>query len=77
METASSSSSSRRGVQFADLDDQGTFDHAEKYATAEGCKNFMVEFGPNHARIAYNLEDPDIEERLGAKREEEFPIRWM
>ncbi|KAK8032774.1 hypothetical protein PG991_002172 [Apiospora marii] len=77
METASSSSSSRRGLQFADLDDQGTFDHAEKYATAEGCKNFMVEFGPNHARIAYNLEDTDIEERLGAKRDEGFPIRWI
>lgn len=77
METASSSSSSRRGVQFADLDDQGTFDHAEKYATAEGCKNFMVEFGPNHAHIAYNLEDPDIEERLAADRDKEYPIRWM
>ncbi|KAK8140451.1 hypothetical protein PG984_000517 [Apiospora sp. TS-2023a] len=77
METASSSASSSPGVQFADLDDQGTFDHAEKYATAEGCKNFMVEFGPNRARIAYNLGDPDIEERLGADRDKEYPIRWI
>ncbi|KAK8090085.1 hypothetical protein PG997_005046 [Apiospora hydei] len=77
MEIASSSSSSRRSVDFSDLDEQAAFDHAEKYATAEGCKNFMVEFGPNHARIAYNLEDSDIEERLGANREDEYPIRWI
>ncbi|KAK8042036.1 hypothetical protein PG993_006559 [Apiospora rasikravindrae] len=77
METASSSSLSRRSVDFSDLDEQDTFDHAEKYATAEGCKNFMVEFGPNHARIAYNLEDSDIEERLRAERDKEHPIRWI
>ncbi|KAK8048560.1 hypothetical protein PG994_010290 [Apiospora phragmitis] len=77
METASSSSSSRRSVEFCDLDDQAKFDHTERYATSERCKNFMVEFGPDHARIAYDLKDSDIEECLGADRDEEFPIRWI
>jgi len=82
MAAASSNSSSRRSAElsfpFLDLDDKEAFDHAEEFATDEKCKNFVVEFGPYHARIAYDLDSSRIEELLSAKRDEaRYPIRWM
>ncbi|KAK6843172.1 hypothetical protein PG995_002173 [Apiospora arundinis] len=80
MAAASSSSSSRRtaNLSFLDLDDKDTFDQAERYATHIKCKNFVVEFGPEHARIAYDFDDAQIEELLNARRDEaQYPVRWI
>ena len=66
-----------RGVEFRDLDDELVFDEAQHLATAVACKNFVVEFGADRARIAYDLDRDQFEALLTRPREEQYPVRWM
>lgn len=65
------------GIDFRDLDDELVFDEAQHLATAIACKNFVVEFGADRARIAYDLNRDQFEALLTYPRDEQYPIRWM
>ena len=64
-------------IGFRDLDDEHVFEEAQRLATSKGRKNFVVEFGADHARIAYDLTCGQFDALLARSRDEKYPIRWM
>ena len=64
-------------IEFRDLDDKLVFEEAQHLATAMACKNFVVEFGADRARIAYDLNRDQFEALLARPRDEQYPIRWV
>ncbi|KAI0489518.1 hypothetical protein F4859DRAFT_154353 [Xylaria cf. heliscus] len=70
--------SDRPTAKFEDFDLDEVFRKATPHAINLSSQNFVVEFGPQRARIAFDLDAVDIEELLGAKRDvNEYPIRWI
>lgn len=64
--------------QFRDFDLEDVFRDTEREAGAESCQNFVVEFGPHHARIARDLGTEGFRSILeNDARGDEYPIRWM
>ncbi|KAI1180493.1 hypothetical protein F4777DRAFT_249811 [Nemania sp. FL0916] len=63
--------------KFEDFDRKDVFDKAEPHTQNRHSQNFVVEFGPEHARIAFDLDSADIVALLGAERDMHYPIRWI
>jgi hypothetical protein len=64
--------------KFEDFDLDEVFQKATPHAAKLTSKNFVVEFGPQRARIAFDLDTADLEELLeGARNTRDYPIRWM
>ncbi|KAI1754988.1 hypothetical protein F4782DRAFT_527718 [Xylaria castorea] len=65
-------------VKFEDFDLKEIFQKARPHAINLTSQNFVVEFGPERARIAFDLDAVDIEELLKGPRDvNEYPIRWI
>ncbi|KAI1410767.1 hypothetical protein F5Y13DRAFT_166759 [Hypoxylon sp. FL1857] len=64
-------------IPFEDFDLDEVFKKAELYVTNRESKNFVVEFGYERARIAFDLGPEDVKELLGQNPEEDYPIRWI
>ncbi|KAI8629238.1 hypothetical protein F5Y19DRAFT_94509 [Xylariaceae sp. FL1651] len=65
--------------KFEDFDIDEVFQKATPHAAKFESKNFVVEFGPERARIAFDLDAADIAELFvdGARNVKEYPIRWI
>jgi hypothetical protein len=64
--------------QFSDFDDPVVFEETRINAAAETCKNFVMEFGPQRARIARDLEKEEFAYLFNNdQRAADHPIRWM
>lgn len=65
-------------AKFEDFDLDEVFQKATSHAENIGSQTFIVEFGPERARIAFDLGSAEIEALLKSKRDvEHYPIRWM
>ena len=63
--------------KFEDFDDPYYYSHVQKELENPDARNFVVEFGPEHCRIASNLTLLHFEKLLSQKRDPAHPIRWM
>ncbi|KAI1115246.1 hypothetical protein F5Y14DRAFT_450334 [Nemania sp. NC0429] len=65
-------------AKFEDFDLEEVFNKAVPHAGNANSQNFVVEFGPERARIAFDLDSADIEALLKAERNvQDYPIRWI
>ena len=63
--------------KFKNFDDPQNYKELKEKAVQEGTKNFVVQFGANKAQIAIDLNEKELEQFLGGKKNKEMPIRWM
>ncbi|KAI0443131.1 hypothetical protein F4803DRAFT_516336 [Xylaria telfairii] len=64
--------------KFEDFDLEDVFQKATPHTVNLTSQNFVVEFGPERARIAFDLDAVDIEELLKGSRDTNvYPIRWI
>ncbi|KAI0838975.1 hypothetical protein F5Y06DRAFT_36588 [Hypoxylon sp. FL0890] len=65
-------------IAFEDFDLDEVFKRAELHVTDERSTNFVVEFGYERARIAFDLGIDDMKELLDQNPDEkDYPIRWI
>ncbi|KAI1137032.1 hypothetical protein F5Y05DRAFT_389943 [Hypoxylon sp. FL0543] len=64
-------------IAFEDFDLDEVFKKAQLHVTDENSTNFVVEFGYERARIAFNLSTDDMKEVLDQNPDEDYPIRWV
>ncbi|KAI0109554.1 hypothetical protein GGR51DRAFT_511934 [Nemania sp. FL0031] len=65
-------------AKFEDFDDPDVFQKAIPHTENLRSQNFVVEFGPESARIAFDLDASDIEALLKSERDvKKYPIRWI
>lgn len=65
-------------TKFEDFDLDEVFQKATPHTANLNSKNFVVEFGPERARIAFDLDAAGIEKVLEGERDtKDYPIRWM
>ncbi|KAI0197761.1 hypothetical protein F4808DRAFT_438058 [Astrocystis sublimbata] len=65
-------------AKFEDFDLEAVFRKATPHATNHDSKNFVVEFGPERARIAFDLDAASVEQLLKSPRDTNtYPIRWV
>lgn len=62
---------------FSDFDDAAVYKDAVERNLRDVTRNFVVEFGADKARIAFDFSTPGVSKLLDAKRSEELPVRWM
>ncbi|KAI0966928.1 hypothetical protein F4678DRAFT_447735 [Xylaria arbuscula] len=67
----------RLNAIFEDFDLERVFEKATPHAQDLASQNFVVEFGPERARIAFDLGDGDVQLLLESPRDENYPIRWI
>ncbi|KAG4221577.1 hypothetical protein PC116_g29947 [Phytophthora cactorum] len=68
------------GPVFEDFDLEEVFKSAEQHVRDEKSRNFVVEFGSERARIAFNFDIHDAKELLldqDPDKKKDYPIRWM
>ncbi|KAI1265645.1 hypothetical protein F5Y18DRAFT_42029 [Xylariaceae sp. FL1019] len=63
--------------KFRDFDLKETFDKAASHAASIESRNFVVEFGPERARIAFNLDVKDFMKLVESARDATYPVRWI
>ncbi len=67
-----------RTAMFEDFDLDEVFAKATPHAENQNSQNFVVEFGPDHARIAFDLGSAAMKSLLESERDvKNYPIRWM
>ncbi|KAJ8125665.1 hypothetical protein O1611_g7974 [Lasiodiplodia mahajangana] len=65
-------------AKFEDFDDPEVFQKAVPHTENRHSQNFVVEFGPESARIAFDLDASGIEALLKSERDvKKYPIRWI
>jgi hypothetical protein len=66
-------------VGFKDYDDSDVFSEAQSNAVNPKTLNFVVEFGPKSARIAWDVDHTGFKKLLrpGDEQRRETPVRWM
>ncbi|OTA52831.1 hypothetical protein K449DRAFT_390679 [Hypoxylon sp. EC38] len=66
-------------IPFEDFDLEEVFKKAEFHVIDQASKNFVVEFGYERARIAFDLGIDDMKELLDQNPDEKelYPIRWI
>ncbi|KAI2635024.1 hypothetical protein GGS21DRAFT_490233 [Xylaria nigripes] len=75
---ASSVVSGDATAKFEDFDLDEVFQKARLHATDLASQNFVVEFGFERARVAFDLEAADIRDLLEGERDtKNYPIRWI
>ncbi|KAK6958083.1 hypothetical protein Daesc_000876 [Daldinia eschscholtzii] len=68
------------GPVFEDFDLEEVFKSAEQHVRDEKSRNFVVEFGSERARIAFNFDIHDAKELLldqDPDKKKDYPIRWI
>ncbi|KAI0914147.1 hypothetical protein F4824DRAFT_447013 [Ustulina deusta] len=67
-----------RTAMFEDFDLDEVFAKATPHAENQNSQNFVVEFGPDHARIAFDLGSAAMKSLLESERDvKNYPIRWI
>ncbi|KAI0542912.1 hypothetical protein GGR58DRAFT_450011 [Xylaria digitata] len=65
-------------AKFEDFDLDVVFQKAKPHTENLNSQNFVVEFGPERARIAFDLGSDDIKLLLESERDvKDYPIRWI
>ncbi len=62
---------------FANFDNEQTYNESQKRALNEATRNFVVNFGANEAKIAFDLQADGIRDILYHVAPAERPVRWM
>ncbi|KAH9891520.1 hypothetical protein F4778DRAFT_795645 [Xylariomycetidae sp. FL2044] len=63
---------------FKDFDARAAYVEAKAHVESMSSRNFVVEFGPDHARIAFDLGADHFEKLLARERNStDYPIRWI
>lgn len=62
---------------FADYDDGEVYAASNEKALSAATGNFVVEFGVNEARIAFDQEEGQLREFLDTPQSPDRPVRWM
>lgn len=62
--------------KFRNFDDQDVFNDVQKAALDPTAQNFVVLFGPHHAKVALNLVTDDFRD-LFLLKDKDCPVRWM
>ena len=67
-------------IIFQNYDDPKVYEEIQHELLDPKARNFVVEFGPTQAQIAYNLDSYSFEQLLSndnPARESDRPVRWM
>ncbi|KAH6660561.1 hypothetical protein BKA67DRAFT_641640 [Truncatella angustata] len=65
-------------MRWQDFDNEKVFEAAKETAAAATCDSFVLEFGPNSARIVQDLDNGQFQFLMKQeKRDTGFPIRWI
>ncbi|KAI0012931.1 hypothetical protein F4779DRAFT_614091 [Xylariaceae sp. FL0662B] len=64
-------------IAFEDFDLKEVFEKAEPHVANRNSRNFVVEFGPARAHIAFNLNASQFEQLLNEDGNRDYPIRWI
>ncbi|KAI0478738.1 hypothetical protein GGR56DRAFT_338146 [Xylariaceae sp. FL0804] len=72
----------RLAKRFEDFDRRDIFEQAAPHVNNRDSRNFVVEFGPEHARVAFDLADDEFAPLLAQERHDPTggaggPIRWI
>jgi len=62
--------------KFQNFDDKAVFDHVTQAARDANAQNFVVLFGPHHAKIALDLDTDEIK-NLWHLKNADYPVRWI
>lgn len=71
------SDSMEKDGHFADFDDVAIYNGSHARALDEATRNFVVEFGKDEARVAFDLNVADVQTLFDTSREVPRPVRWM
>ena len=67
--------------RFRDFDAKDVYNHVKAYCCSAQARNFVVEFGPTHSRIAWDLNLAHIKALLSETHQpaagEAETVRWM
>ena len=65
---------------FEDYDDTAVYDKIQGWLQNPQARNFVVEFGQNEAKIAYDLDSAEFERLIkqdDPPKSADRPVRWM
>lgn len=63
---------------FEDYDNVAVYEKSEELALSASTKNFVVEFGLDEARIAFDLDEERFKSLLHTPQpSDRRPVRWM
>jgi hypothetical protein len=63
--------------EFSDFDNADVCSESLERNVHDSTRNFVVEFGADKARIAFNVSTEGVSSLLDTKRSPELPVRWM
>jgi hypothetical protein len=63
--------------KFSNFDDADVYNESLERNLRDATRNFVVEFGADEARIAFNVSTEGVSNLLKAKRSSKLPVRWM
>ena len=63
--------------RFEDFDDEEVYSRSRQLALKESTRNFVVMFGKDAARIAFDLGVGEFRKLLDTGSDPETPVRWM
>lgn len=66
-----------RNAVFEDLDDKAIYDQSLARVLDQSTRNFVVDFGLNEAKIAFDVDAEEVGRLLKAGLPKERPVRWM
>jgi hypothetical protein len=63
--------------KFSNFDEPDVYSESLERNLRDAARNFIVEFGPDEARIAFNVSTEGVSKLLVEKRSLKLPVRWM
>jgi hypothetical protein len=63
--------------KFLDFDDADVYKDTLERILRDATRNFVIEFGADEARIAFNYSTEGVSDLLKTKPSSKLPVRWM
>jgi tRNA threonylcarbamoyladenosine modification (KEOPS) complex Pcc1 subunit len=63
--------------KFSDFDNADVCNKSLECNLRDSTRNFVVEFGADKARIAFDVSTEDVSSLLETKRSPQLPVRWV
>jgi hypothetical protein len=63
--------------KFLDFDDADVYKDTLERNLRDATRNFVIEFGADEARIAFNYSTEGVSDLLKTKPSSKLPVRWM
>jgi hypothetical protein len=63
--------------QFYDFDNADIYEDSLNHNLRNSTRNFVVEFGADEARIAFDFSTEGVSNLLKKKPSSKLPVRWM